>query len=307
MRPYDCTIKPVSDDRYGLGEGPYYDENTQKLYMVDAFVGDFICHDLKNKTSEKRHFDDVVTFIIPHAADGNKFVVSKNKSICELDWAQGTLKELAQVEPGASTRFNDAKCDPRGRLWAGTMGLEISPAVVEPEQGSLYSFDGKQVRHHVDKVSLSNGLTWSNDRKTMYYVDSVKRLLYGFDYDDASGTLNNQRVIFDFNKDETAAKDEVPDGMSIDSNGNIWLACFQGSRIVHIDPRTSKIIGYIAMPALKVTSLCFAGKDKLYATSATFKLTDEQRKQQPLAGALFEITLNLNIEGAKSQPFVPTA
>ena len=309
--PYECTIRALSTtERHVLGEGPYWDSANNRLYIVDLINGDFVCYDIKSGDVSKRHFDnEMVTFVIPYEADPNKFIVSKNSGsrgvICELDWNEGSLKDLANVEPDLDTRFNDGKCDTMGRLWTGTMGSETSPGVLKPEQGSLYKFDGHRVVHQDSKITLSNGITWSLDQKTMYYVDSGKRHVYGYDFDLANGQISNRRVVFDFASNADICDEELPDGMTIDENGNLWVASFFGGRVLHIDPRTSTLIDYIRLPAEQITSLCFGGEDMttMYITSAKFHLSPERLAKQPEAGATFEVKLANPIRGVPSQPY----
>lgn len=306
MMAQKCRIETISDVRYDLGEAPHWNSKTGDFCFLDAFVGNF--HRLNSAGDFSTvHFDDTVTYILPYEEDADQFVVSKSKEICKLDWKKGTLTTLSTVEKDVvGTRFNDGKCDSSGRLWAGTMALESSPGVLPPEKGSLYSFDGSAPVHHVDKVSLSNGLTWSNDDKFFFFIDSVKRHIYVFDYEKSTGAISNQRVLFDFANQESNGAKGLPDGMTIDTNGNLWVACYDGGRILRIDPNIGKLLDYIEMPATKVTSLCFAGKnlDTLYVTSASQGLKQQEAIQQPLAGSLFKITLeSQNAKGNASHSF----
>jgi sugar lactone lactonase YvrE len=304
-----CKIDTLTDTRYDLGEGPHWDVKRSELFFVDAFVGKF--HRVDSTGHEQTlSFDDVVTFIVPWEGEHNTFVVSKKQDICKLNWNSHSLTTLATVEEEVhGNRFNDAKCDPQGRLFAGTMGTESSPGSGFPaERGALYNFDGKTVTKQADKVTLSNGLTWSADGKLMYFVDSVKRHIYVFDYDASTGNLSNQRVLFDFNKHDDMYKQEVPDGMTMDTDGNLWVACFDGGRILRIDPRVATLLDYIELPATKITSLCFGGPhlSTLYITSATKDLTHAEHKAQPLAGSVFKVNLeSVNAKGYEMVNFKP--
>ncbi|KAI1287342.1 Regucalcin [Halotydeus destructor] len=302
-----AKIELVTDELFGLGEGPHWDALSNKLYIVDAFVGDFVSVDLNSDAKlDKVHFDDIVTFIVPYADDVDKFIVSRKQSICQLDWSTKELKELVLIESGQNTRFNDAKCDRRGRLWAGTMGNESQPGVVIPDQGSLYSFSGNQLKHQVGKVSLSNGLDWSPDGHTMFFADSAKRKVYSFRVNEEDGSLSNQQVFFDFDNHAVLGKEELPDGMSIDATGSIWLASYDGGRILHIDQETGALLNHIAFPVTKTTSLCFGGENMntMFVTSANFGLSSAQSAKQPLAGGLFKVNIEeMNIRGSPNNKF----
>ncbi|KAI1287489.1 Regucalcin [Halotydeus destructor] len=247
------NIQVVGNERFNLGEGPHWDASRNKLFMVDLFVGDFVSIDFNNDDKvDKVHFDDVTTLIVPYANDDNKFIVSRNQTICELDWSTRELVELTTVESGQDTRFNDGKCDPRGRLWAGTMGNEVTPGVFPPEKGNLYSYSGQQLKHQVGSVTLSNGLDWSPDGKTMYFADSIKRQVYTFNFNGDDGSLSNQQVLFDYEGQAFPfSKHEIPDGMTVDATGKLWLASHDGGVILHIDPETGTLLDHIALPATR--------------------------------------------------------
>lgn len=308
MTAQRCKIDTVTDTRYDLGEGPHWDAKRSEIFFVDAFVGDFHRVD-STGNDQKVHFDNVVTFIVPWEGEPDSFVVSKNQHICKLDWKSGALSELADVEVDmVGNRFNDGKCDPQGRLWAGTMATETSPGVLPAERGGLFSFNGTNVSKQASKVTLSNGLTWSLDQKLMFFIDSVKRHVYVFDFDNSNGTISNQRVLYDFNKNQDIGQHELPDGMTIDTDGHLWVACYDGGRILRIDPVAEKLLDYVQLPTTKITSLCFGGAnlDTLYVTSASKDLPQEQLQSQPLAGSLFEVKLeSVNAKGYEMANFKP--
>lgn len=159
------------------GEGPHWDDATQSLYYVD--INDGVIHKWDSLTSEdKTHkFDHSVSFIIPCQERG--FVLGLGQTVTHFDWDSGLATTLATVDKEKKTRFNDGKCDSSGRLFCGTMGAELIVAQPEPKQGSLFSLerDG-EVRTHVEGVTISNGMAWTSDNKTMYYIDSIPRENY---------------------------------------------------------------------------------------------------------------------------------
>ncbi|KAG8224918.1 hypothetical protein J437_LFUL006277 [Ladona fulva] len=129
-------------------------------------------------------------------------------------------------------RFNDGKADPKGRLWAGTMGPEPEVGVVTPKQGSLFTFKTSvngivSAVTHLREIDISNGLAWSSDNSTMYYIDTGKRAVFGFNFNIEEGEISRRRVILDFESNNITGS---PDGMTIDRDGNLWVACFGGSQ-----------------------------------------------------------------------------
>ena len=159
----------------------------------------------------------------------------------ELNWESGETKKLADV--GKTTTFlNDAKCDSEGRLWTGTMGRswKKSGKVIEfvEDAGSLYTLRNNVLEERDTAITVSNGLGWSADDTLFYYIDTGRKVIYECDYDISVGAISNRRVVFDYNTDlGSALEEEFPDGMDVDSDGNLWVASFSGGRVLHIDPR----------------------------------------------------------------------
>merc|ERR550532_660465 len=128
------------------------------------------------------------------------------------EWDTGMVSTVQEVELDSGTRFNDGKCDAKGRLWAGTMGPEVGNAKVEPEAGALYCLDvDRSIEKKVSKVHISNGMAWTEDNKTMYYIDSIPRKVYAYDFDLETGNISNRRTAVEF-APGTEAEYGVPDG-----------------------------------------------------------------------------------------------
>ena len=305
---YQCEIKPLSSERYKLGEAPYYDKSGNKLYMIDWFDGNVLYYDLAdgNKVTTK-NLNGKASIIIPYEDDPNLFLLSittdNERGVWELNWKSGETKKLASLDKN-NTGFNDGKCDPNGRFWTGSMCYSSTNILdLVEDAGSLYTLRNNVLEERDTGITHSNGLCWSPDGSVFYYIDSGKKVIYAYDYDISVGAISNRRVVFDYKTGlESAKVDEFPDGMDVDSNGNLWVASFCGGRILHIDPNGRTLIGYVEMPCLPVTSLCFGGQDlsTIYVTSGHFKMTEEEKKKSPLAGAVFEVKLiNVNIKGAR--------
>jgi sugar lactone lactonase YvrE len=187
--------------------------------------------------------------------------------------AGGTPERHIPVEAELpQNRMNDAKADRRGRLWAGTMAEDETPGA-----GSLYRLepDGR-VERVLSGVGMSNGLDWSVDGRTFYYVDSLAHAVQAFTFAEASGSLSARRVLVDLG-------DAVPDGLTVDAEGCIWVALY-GAGVVRRYSPAGDFVGELAVPAANVTSCVFGGPayDTLFVTSAQRGAQDD-----PAAGAVF--------------------
>ncbi|KAK7508217.1 hypothetical protein BaRGS_00000456 [Batillaria attramentaria] len=282
-----------------LGEGPHWDDATQSLLYVDIRSREV--HRWNSLTGEdnKVRLKDTVGFVVPRRAGG--YVIGLGRRLSLLEWDTATATTIAEVDQDRGTRFNDGKCDPRGRIWAGTSGYEKQDNVIDPDMGSLYSLDlDRSVTKHLSGISVSNGLTWSGDNRVMYYIDSPTRKISAFDYDPTKGTISNQRVVVEFSPDSEDTYG-FPDGMTIDLDDKLWVACWNAAAVYKFDPETGKTLQKVDIPAKQTTSVCWGGKnlDELYVTSARCGMSDEYvRETQPLAGSVFKVT-GL---GAKGRP-----
>ncbi|XP_067669758.1 regucalcin-like isoform X2 [Haliotis asinina] len=203
--------------------------------------------------------------------------------------------------------LNDGKVDASGRLWIGSCfyGKDIpEPDNWPKSQGSLYSLDADgSVKKHISNISISNGMDWTDDNNVMYYVDSIPRQVWAFDFDITAGTISNKRTVADFSSTEIHDMG-FPDGMAIDTEGKLWMACFDAGKVVRIDPETGTVIRTVKFPCEKITSCCFGGEDfnDLYVTSSKFLMTPAQLEKTPLAGSVFKVT-GLGVRGRKANTF----
>ncbi|XP_035777401.1 regucalcin-like [Anopheles albimanus] len=280
-----------------LGEGPHWDIESQSLYYVCILSGTLLRYDWKeNKTySAAIEGTTYASFVIPVKGQRGKFAVGSGTRLLLVRWdgqsASATIdRVLTDLGPEeADHRFNDGKVDEQGRLYAGTMLAEDSRNHFEMDDGKLYRYeagDGQMVPLK-SKVHISNGLTWSVRTKRFYYIDS-----FAFDIKeytvDADGNLANETVLIKL-KDDEAPTEFIADGMTSDSDGNLYVAMFSGSKIIKINPETAQIVQEIPLPVSQVTSVAFGGPDLdvLFATTAAKELS---LPQEPPAGALLRIT-----------------
>jgi sugar lactone lactonase YvrE len=269
------------DAKAKLGEGPCWDARNNLLYWVDIERFELHVYNPATKTDRAINVGQHIGAAVVRQAGG--LLVALREGFFHLDLGTEKLAHIVDPEPERpDNRFNDGKCDPAGRFWAGTMHLPET----EMHCGHLYSLDTNlNVRRRVDDVSISNGLAWSADEKTMYFVDSPTRVCVAFDYDKASGDINNRRVVI-----EIPEGYGWPDGMTIDAEGMLWIALWDGWRVCRFNPNNGALLDEIPLPVARPTSCVFGGEnlDTLYITSASTRLPAEALAEQPLAGGIFK-------------------
>jgi sugar lactone lactonase YvrE len=209
-------------------------------------------------------------------------IAALRSGIAYVDFHTGEVRKLpSPILEESDMRFNDGRCDRRGRFWVGTLHEKRHPGTA-----ALYRFDPDgRYNEMVGGVTVSNGIAWSPDDRTMYFADSWTRTIFSFDFDLESGTLRNRRTFA-----RLADGLGVPDGATVDSEGFLWSANFDGGCITRYAP-DGRVDRLIQMPVQRPTSCVFGGEDfsVLYVTSASLNLTDQQRIEAPLAGSLFAV------------------
>jgi len=287
-------VAPKSIKCY-LGEGPHWNAEKQELIYVDIFGKAVLRYVPSTQECYKVNVEEgPVSLVVPVQGQPNKYIISTERDVSVMEWdgkssKPTSVKRLYTVDDHCKTnRINDGKCDFKGRLVAGSMGYEPAPGQLDAKKGALYTFDldGK-VKKHFDQIDIANGMAWTKDNKTLYYIDSFTYRVDAFDYNGETGTMSNRRTAFDF---KANGVEGIPDGMTIDSDENLWIAVFAGGKVIKVDPRQGKKIGQIDFPTKNMTSVTFGGPnlDILYATSAEHFLSKEELASQP-AGALFEV------------------
>jgi sugar lactone lactonase YvrE len=158
-----------------------------------------------------------------------------------------------------------------------------------PDQAELYEVGaGFRFRRVVENVGMSNGLVWSVDGHLLYYIDSLARRVDAFDWDPSERSLSNRRPVFNLGEEPG-----IPDGMTIDQNGMLWIALWDGHAVIAVDPAEGKLVDRIELPVSQITSCCFGGADfkTLYITTAHIGLSAAQRNREPHAGDILSVRL----------------
>lgn len=272
----DCAVP--GHDR--LGECPLWDERTRTLWWVDSRAPAVRCRTDVSPEVRSHPLTEVVGSIALRATGG--LIVATASGVHTFDVATGRLSRIADPEPHLpDNRFNDGRCDRRGRFLAGTMSdVRRDPA------GSLYRFDpdGTCTRLLGD-IIVPNSLAFSPDGATLYFADTYRERILAFDYDQEAGQPSNPRLFA-----STLGHQGRPDGSCVDAEGYLWNCEYGGWRVVRYAP-DGRIDGAIPIPAANPTACCFGGPDldTLYITTATQRLDAAQLAGQPLAGSVFAV------------------
>lgn len=257
-----------------LGEGPAWDEKTQTLYWVDI-----LAKRVYAGTELLVELDEFIGCLAPRK-NGN-LILGKRASFVDFDLSSSQQTVLFALNESATNRMNDGKCDPSGRLIAGTMDMNESDPT-----GTVYSFNGKDARVLFRDVTISNGMAWSPDYKTFYYIDTPTCEVRAYDYDVKTGEIANRRKAFHVPNSLGWA-----DGMTSDVQGNLWIAMWGGAQVTRWNPNTGQLLEQIPVPALQPSCPVFGGKDRneLYITSARKGMSEADLTKYPLSGGLFKV------------------
>lgn len=268
------------DLQHELAEGPIWHENA--LWWVNISEGRLYRHDATDGTTP--FYDVGTTLGVALPASNGWWWTARERDCAWLHEPTGKVVPIDAPIPNLPPvhRFNDGFCGPDGHPWVGSAALDDSR-----ETASLYRADSTGALHiALTNITLSNGLGWSPDHTKFYYVDSLAHNLSVFDYDSTNHQISNHHILREFPDDGT-----VPDGLSIDIDGHIWLAVWGGSVVLHIDGETGDILDRVKLPVTQVTSCTFGGEDgrTLFITSARGGLSDEELTAQPHAGSIFQV------------------
>ncbi|GHT17356.1 regucalcin-like protein [Planctomycetales bacterium] len=274
-----------------VGECPVWIAGEQRLYWLD--IEGLKLHRLNPVGSNDSVVD--TTFLLPNLVgcfvpyrNGN-FLIAAQTGIMEIRLTENgmetgieTVKILTHPEAGKpANRYNDGKWSPEGRFWFGSLNMQH-----QSNQASLYVLDDRGCRAVLTGATNSNGLGWSPDGQTFYWIDTPTRQIAAFDYDSANGELSRRRTVIAFPDDPDWGR---PDGMTVDAEGMVWVAHWLGSRVTRWNPATGSLLEMVNLPVKRVTSCTFGGEklDILFITTASRGLTPEEAALEPEAGGIF--------------------
>lgn len=270
----------VLEARAEVGEGPIWDDSSQTLLWVDIPLG--LVHRFDPGTGRDESFPAGQPVGAVAVRRGGGLVLALRDGFGLLDPGSRDVRLAVAVEHDCpENRMNDGKCDPTGRFWAGTMAFDCSPAA-----GALYRLEPDlSVEPVLTGLTISNGLAWSLDGRTLYFVDSGANGIDGYDFDLRDGTVSNcHRIV------EIPVEEGLPDGLTIDADGFLWVAIWGGGSVRRYAP-DGTLAAVVELPVALVTSCTFGGArlDELYVTTASADLSADGRRTQPHAGGLYRI------------------
>lgn len=289
MRVRELTATPCTTGRYELGESCRWDEVRQELSWVDIYGGLFFRATAKGTQIDiVRRYDlgGNPSAVAPLDDRAEGWILGRDQSIFALDEA-GSLRQLASPNGlSPDVRMNDGAADPWGRFWIGSMREDEGEG-----SASLYRYDGASgVSTVLTNVTISNGLGWSPDRSTMYYVDSAPGTISAFDVDD-EGTPSKRRVLVQLDGE----RDGSPDGLCVDANGDLWVALFNGYGVRQYSP-AGEHLSTVTVDTPQVTCCAIGGANAttLYITTGQERMSDSQRAADPHAGRLFCVDVGVS-------------
>jgi len=266
------------DAHASLGEGPVWDERDGCLWWVDIMGQAIHRSDPATGRDEIVPIGQLVGAVVSRASGG--LVAAVQDGFVALDPASGKIEVLALVEADDPTmRMNDGKVDPQGRFWAGTMGVDH-----RPEAGTLYRLDPDlRVTPMISGTTISNGLDWSLDGRTMYYIDTPTRRVDRFDFEPATGAIAGRTPAVAIREGAGS-----PDGMTVDADGFLWVALWDGWAVERYSP-DGRLDRRVEVPAQQASSCAFGGPDLdlLFITTAQEGFPPGGLPDQPHAGGLF--------------------
>jgi len=288
------TALLVYEAKAKLGEGAIWNPETQCLYWVDIEGQTFNVYDPVTAVNRAYPTPKRIGTVVP--VNAKVVLVALEDGIAAIDLDKGSVHYQLNTDIHLShnKRFNDGKCDAAGNFWVGTLSMDGVREV-----SSLYCVKADfSLEEKVKGVSISNGIAWSLDGNFMYYIDTPTGEIVQYNFDAISSNLSQRKVIVKI--PDTMG---YPDGMTIDNEGMLWVALWDGFGVARFDPATGSLLQKINVPAPKVTSCAFGTEnlDTLFITTASVEMTEEELNQYPLSGSVFAI--KVGAQGIKANSF----
>lgn len=292
MREPDPDVQVAVATKSLLGESPMWHPREQVLYYCDIPGKRLNRFDPKSGALAHWDFETEPASIAPRL-DGTLLIAMRD-GLFGFDPASGEREKLAPAPyEQAHERFNDGKADPQGRFWVGTIYEPRDPA-----KAALYCFSRGALDRRAENITVSNGLAWSPNGRTMYWSDTKAHEVYAFDFDPAGGDLSRRRLFASFAV-KAAGQDLAtyggrPDGAAVDTEGCYWVAMFEGQRMLRLSPQ-GELLREVVLPVQCATMPCFGGPDlkTIYITTASDKRPPQELAMQPHAGCVLSLKVDV--------------
>lgn len=274
-------VQSVLNIKASLGEGALWHPIKQEFWFVDILSQTINSFNPETKKHTVWKSPERVGFVCPKKSGG--FIAGLKSGLHDFDENTGEFKLIVKTDPDYSNnRLNDACVDGKGRLWCGSMDDDHTADI-----GSIFRFDGELTKVHTG-ISITNGPAVSPDGKTIYYNDTLGKLVFAADIDEA-GNLSNKRLFADLNDQEGFA-----DGPVCDSEGNLWIGLYGGWGVRKYSPE-GKLLDFVKFPVANITKIAFGGPDlkTVYATTAADGVPEDKASEQPLAGNVFSFRVDV--------------
>jgi len=286
----ELTIEQIGSRSSKWGEGPIFWQD--HLYYVDIEGHALIRLNPQNGEEKIWDMGERIGTVVP--CQSGDLLCAGDSGIYRFNPLDGSKISLAdpEAEKRPDNRFNDGKCDPGGRFWAGTIST-----VKKTGDASLYQLDESgSLKRMISGVTNSNGICWDQEKKLMYYIDTPTQKVTVYDYDLANGKIENSRTAVDFTK---FGIEGSPDGMTMDVEGMLWVAMCHGGAVLQINPDTGELLRKVLLPCVETTACTFGGNrlDRLFVTTGIHKTLKEAG-----AGHVFVVD-GLNAQGTPAQPY----
>ena len=286
----ELTIEQIGSRSSKWGEGPIFWQD--HLYYVDIEGHTLIRLDTQSGVEKIWDMDERIGTVVP--CQSGDLLCAGDSGIYRFNPLDGSKISLAdpEAEKRPDNRFNDGKCDPGGRFWAGTIST-----VKKTGDASLYRLDQSgSLTRMIPGVTNSNGICWDQEKKLMYYIDTPTQKVIVYDYELASGKIENSRIAVDFTK---FGVEGSPDGMTMDSEGMLWVAMCHGGAVLQVNPDTGELLRKVLLPCVETTACTFGGNrlDRLFVTTGIHKTLEEAG-----AGHVFVVD-GLQAQGTPAQPY----
>lgn len=277
-----------------LGEGSIWNYKTQELYWIDIEGKQLNIYNPKTKTNKILPTLSRIGTVVPFTE--NEVLVALEDGVHKMNIDTGKSILFTDMKSELSeSRLNDGKCDPAGRFWVGSMHFNQDKG-----KANLYTVTAdNDLQKKIDSVTISNGIVWTSDKKTMYYIDTPTSTIKEFDYNNETGEISNGKIAV-----QIPESLGFPDGMTIDEEDMLWVGMWNGNAVIRFNPKTGNVLSKIKVPAHNITSCAFGGEnlDVLYITTAKVDMTLEEIKKYPLAGSVFKI--KPGVKGVKSDFYI---